>query len=410
MLLNNPIALWSLAGLLVPVLIHLLSRREGRTIAIGSLRNLRESPTARFRHVRLNELTLLALRCLLVLWLAMILARLQWPESVDRTTRKWAIIEKGIENEPAAQRLLDSLEENGFDQRLLAAGFPLATEKTTAEAPGDYWRLAEDLQKLPVDSVVVIAFNYLERFNGLRIPLPVHVNWIGIDGGRDEFIAEDIRVNSDSSWVRKGFTSGMATHYTTEKGRSPSATLPQEITVGLYSSGEFALDAKIVLAALKAVQSVTPHRLLITDAPADAWASGKEEWVFWLSESPFPGKGHPKSIAYGPCAGKHSHVLVPSPRAGTLCDGTSGAEWIITKRLNEDVALDEGLTGQLANLLIPQTAKVVLDRRVLPDPMIWYGLGTEARSQSRIPAEPHLVVLLLITLFVERWLAFKKRQ
>ena len=41
--LINPIWLWGLTGLMIPVGIHLLSRREGKIIKIGSIRHLDET-------------------------------------------------------------------------------------------------------------------------------------------------------------------------------------------------------------------------------------------------------------------------------------------------------------------------------------------------------------------------------
>jgi len=64
---KQPILLWALAGLIVPLAIHLLSRKEGQVIRLGSLRHLRETSTQQFRGIKLNEILLLALRSLLVI-------------------------------------------------------------------------------------------------------------------------------------------------------------------------------------------------------------------------------------------------------------------------------------------------------------------------------------------------------
>ena len=62
----QPIFLWALAGLSVPIAIHLLSKKEGKVIRLGSLRHVREKSTQQFKSIRLNEWLLLALRCLIV--------------------------------------------------------------------------------------------------------------------------------------------------------------------------------------------------------------------------------------------------------------------------------------------------------------------------------------------------------
>ena len=60
----QPIMLWALAGLSIPIAIHLLSRKEGKVIYLGSLRHLRETSTQQFRGIKLNEILLLVLRSL----------------------------------------------------------------------------------------------------------------------------------------------------------------------------------------------------------------------------------------------------------------------------------------------------------------------------------------------------------
>ena len=39
----NPTYLWALLGLLIPIAIHLWSKKEGKTVKIGSIELLRES-------------------------------------------------------------------------------------------------------------------------------------------------------------------------------------------------------------------------------------------------------------------------------------------------------------------------------------------------------------------------------
>jgi hypothetical protein len=45
----QPIFLWALTALAVPIGIHLLSRKEGKVVKMGSLRHLRETSTQQFK-------------------------------------------------------------------------------------------------------------------------------------------------------------------------------------------------------------------------------------------------------------------------------------------------------------------------------------------------------------------------
>lgn len=69
---------WALAGLAlisIPILIHLFNRRQAKVIEWGAMRFLAGSMVARRRRVQIEELILLALRCLLVALIVLAIAR-----------------------------------------------------------------------------------------------------------------------------------------------------------------------------------------------------------------------------------------------------------------------------------------------------------------------------------------------
>lgn len=49
MQLTQSVWLWGLMALALPIAIHLLSRKEGRVVPVGSLRHLRETTSQQFR-------------------------------------------------------------------------------------------------------------------------------------------------------------------------------------------------------------------------------------------------------------------------------------------------------------------------------------------------------------------------
>src|SRR5437879_5409579 len=121
MMLANPMFLWSLLGLSVPIGIHLLSRKEGKIIRIGSIRHIEETSTQQFKGIRLNELLLLFLRCLMIIIFSLFLSGLQCSSSRQE---KWVIVENGLETTPSIKTILDSLKKEGYEQHQLADGFP----------------------------------------------------------------------------------------------------------------------------------------------------------------------------------------------------------------------------------------------------------------------------------------------
>ena len=97
--LINPIWLWGLSGLLIPIGIHLLSRREGKIIKIGSIRHLEETNSKQFKSIRLNELALLLLRCLIITILVLFLSGFHF-QALEKSG-KWLLVESGLERDDA---------------------------------------------------------------------------------------------------------------------------------------------------------------------------------------------------------------------------------------------------------------------------------------------------------------------
>lgn len=93
-------------------------------------------------------------------------------------------------------------------------------------------------------------------------------------------------------------------------------------------------------------------------------------------------------------------------------------KWRLTKRLNEEVALQDHLAVQLALILSP-TEEVLdrideLDRRTLPEELLWRktpGVASEVKASVDINSGERLIAIaLLLILLAERLLAFKKDQ
>lgn len=71
----NPILLFGLAAVAVPVLLHLLHRRRAQVVDWGAMRFLLASLAHRNRRIRLEELLLLLARCLLIALVVLAMAR-----------------------------------------------------------------------------------------------------------------------------------------------------------------------------------------------------------------------------------------------------------------------------------------------------------------------------------------------
>ena len=66
MLFLNSLLLIGAAGILIPIIIHLLNRRSNKIVDWGAMSFLLESLAIRNRRIQLEEALLMATRCLLV--------------------------------------------------------------------------------------------------------------------------------------------------------------------------------------------------------------------------------------------------------------------------------------------------------------------------------------------------------
>src|ERR1700748_1200800 len=74
MTLLNPIWLSALAALVIPVVIHLWNIRPGKTLKVGSIALMEASEQKSSRSIKLSDLLLLLVRCLLLALVAFILS------------------------------------------------------------------------------------------------------------------------------------------------------------------------------------------------------------------------------------------------------------------------------------------------------------------------------------------------
>ncbi len=368
--LANPIWLWSLTGLLIPIGIHLLSRKEGKTILVGSTRFLTETATSKFSSIKLNELVLLLVRCLLLLAITFFLCGLIWNSISPTEKTKWIVIENGLRTNPHIQTLLDSLSENGYVARALQPGFPpLPTETDTLRQP-DYYKSVQELASMPRVEAIVIAKNNLASFKGKRITLPDNVRWIPFPV--TESAQGIIPVNTKDT-----------------------------LHITLVYDEAFRYDQKILTAALKALRTSASKNIQLNIVPAKNFTiSNTSNWLIWLSDNPAP--DYPgKLITYR--ENTFEELLTP----------ITANQWIITQRLDENVALTNHLTVRLAQILFANEPSPKKRDISITDAWAWSKTGNQHASVTEIQNQSanSILFLLIVLLFsTERILAFYRKQ
>lgn len=410
MLFTNPIWLWALAGLSIPIGIHLLSRKEGKVIRIGSLRHLVETNTQQFKGIRLNEIVLLILRCTLITLFVLLMSGLSF-EKNKQSEVKWVLIEKGLEKIREVQTQLDTFQNDGYKLHWLADGFPLYADSASVTTSNPYWRLTEQLQSEKISDAIVISKNREDGFKGKRPPLPSNVRWVSVQSEPSDFLLKAVSL-SDSILVRTGHTQADKTYFTTrissvnEWNQSTQLNSVNLTKIVIVADKAHQYDKQILEASLKAIAISSSTKIdIVNSSPENIESTGYGNWCVWLTD---------QTVS----ASIKSNVIYLTPELNSeILVQEKANRWKITKRLNEEVVLNESLTVKLASLLLSsdkdwETASQN-DKRMLSDASVWSQNDSSESSYASLrvqSVDSYLLIIFLITLFIERILAYYRNQ
>jgi len=240
-----PLWLAGLSSLVVPLALHLWSRRTGQAVRVGSIRLLSGSPPPMARRPRLYDPWLLVLRCALLAALVLALARPYWATRQD-TAATWALVATDVVDRAG---LVDSLARTGRTVRPLD--------------PSDLWlSLAIADQAAPPGT----------HFEAFATPL--------LSGTRG---------------TRPQLRSPVVWHPRTSVQAPASPATPRPLSRGrivvVFADADRSDDARYVAAAVRAAGTVSGIPAIVTTraaAVAGVAAVGSADWIVWLSELPLP--------------------------------------------------------------------------------------------------------------------------
>jgi hypothetical protein len=405
---SNPLMLWSLLGLSIPLAIHLLSRKEGKVIMIGSVRHLEESPSQQFKGIKLNEFWLLLLRSLLIIVLSFFLAGAHYtPESSHN--KKWLIIEKALLEKTAVKNLIDSFSTDGYEIRFLAKDFPLL-ETNEKIIPSDYYSLLEALENQNISKGIVISSNTASLFDGDAVSLPSNIQWLSIATDPTSYLVSSRSINSDSLMLRYGYSDADLTYFNNklihknDYKDSLAITNPDTLKISIYAETNFQYDKQIIEAALTVIQK--SFRIPITKQNIIDKSDYKNNgWLIWLSNETAP---------ICDC----NIIYFKEQDYTGLIKKVSAYQWALTQRLNQEVATQQHLTLDLASLFINTEAlrkrALAFDARFLSDSLAFAFPANEkvaAISPVSYESLSDILLMLFIGLFViERLLSYIRKQ
>lgn len=383
----NPIWLWALAGILLPIGIHLLSRKEGKVFLMGSTRFIAETRTSKFSSIRLNEILLLSLRCVMITLLVFYISGFSIKSAKPE---KWLLVEPGLEEHERFSVLRDSLIDDGYQVRLFSNGFPFQTDSS-----GDlnYWALIQALEKKTLQDVVILSRQHVSNFAGERVSLPSNIRWINPPSmpGQD-FVADD---------GIKGSTNNLFTAFENENPVLFSGSATK--TVNIFYDSSFRHDKDVLVAVLESIQEMFGIPFDIRINPAELNPEGA--WHFNL------GVSSPKEVG-----NMITYDFTGDSPDFLARDNRLPASYVITRRLTPDRVVDEKFTLQLARVLLAEYDSrdtSYPDIRVMPDEMLWKSGATASTNNIILPEgtdTPWLLLVFVAVLILERYISKRRNQ
>lgn len=421
----EPTYLWGLFSLLVPLAIHLMNKGDVKTIKVGSVRYLTEQETKQTRQLKLNELLLLLLRMLVLALLVFAMAS--------------PVLQSKNKNIPLTYLIEPSLIENGemdtflkeapeVPIRLFSKGFPvLDMDKVPDEVP-KYWQLAQELQNLESDSIVVFSKASISGIQGMRPIIPPTVFWMVIDevaaidsiiGAttlKDGVVIHTIKGDASYTDIENEFISKEEISYSSEDSilikqngviKNIPLSLQDTLRVGMNYDAEFVKEKNLLTAVFTAVADYTQKHLVLEEiTDTEKLYETTPNLTVWLKRS------SPPKIE-----GKLLRYKEDSLATNSIVKAVEKNIFYLTERLTIERVLNERLTEELVQIMTskPQLEEAMrsLDRRTMPEAEFLPTMadldpiGSEKQQHSIVN---WFWIAALLVLIMERLLAKFRKQ
>lgn len=412
----NPTYLWALLGLLVPIAIHLWSKKEGKTIKIGSIELLRESESEQTSSIQPNELLLLLLRIFIIALVVFLLAEPQIKLKTDKSAITY-LIEPSLLTDDKSENILKSID-NVNDIRLLTSGFPFLDDidlENIASNTTNYWQLSKDIQNIDADSIVVFTKALASGFKGMRPSINKSIEWIRIET-ENSIENLPIKASKTEDKIELLSMSSNANYTSFEKTMINENDLTQlELELGdkypikilLYYEDTFVDDSKYLEASLNAASKHIKRVIEITKSQDNGITTEGFDLIIWLSEENTLPLNKAKTILF-----KEDHLS-----HSLIEESLTQNHFYLTSRLNTENSLEHYLPEQLLNVLdLNSDVKQIIednDKRafskaeLLPNFSV---IKVKNKSANNLDVSKWLWLILGITLLGERIVAHYRKQ
>lgn len=400
-----PVGLLALAGVLVPLLIHLIRRSEMRVSDFAALRWLAAKARPR-RRLRFDERLLLAVRLLLIASIAALLAQptlTGWPAARD-----WLVVVPGV----AVADLPAPDPEREVERRWLAPGLPPLSARTPAVGPTSSLLRELDATLPPDSGITVLVPVELAGLDGERPRLSRAVDWRVLDtdagAASDTPAAQPVGADALSLWL--AFAPERAAELRYLRAAAASSA-PASFDAGVDAGADAAEAAADSPGLAISGEIALPDALDSVD-----WPAFGADWLIWLSDDPLP-SDVTDWVAAGGQVLRIGTALDPADgEPVTLWRGTHPTHVLRASALGSGrvLALNATLTPEwLPELLDPGFPNLLRSWLAEAGPMPSLAPAESHAPDVGLPAYPPparglsewLAVLIALLFLVERWLA-----
>lgn len=176
MILANTLYLIGLLGLLIPITIHLWSKKTRKKISFGSLQFLQATETTTMKTIRPNDLLLLILRIIIV---TLVVAILCQPMLQSTKLKGHAyVIDPSYGTHPSVLKLADTLQKESLFSFL--PGLPCFLGATKFEKEYSKWNVLKEINDLPFQKITILSPRLVQEFLGEKMESNKNLVWVSL--------------------------------------------------------------------------------------------------------------------------------------------------------------------------------------------------------------------------------------
>lgn len=391
---------WPLLGLLVPLIIHLLSKREKNVVSFGSLQFLEPLESESARSIQLSQYVLLFLRLLLLVLVCFLMAVPVLEEDKEDTISFW--IEERIYNNPDYRAIRNSIPEEG-DVHLFSYQ---ATDTMGVRLFGSAWTLIDQLNANK-DSSVVYSYSLQKDFVGTPRKMSRKIDWKILPQKEQETIKELASKGTNSvEWKVVSDNSSLAVEEKVVDQKFNATTKKLKLQLITKEDTQNAAQMKKII---ELSEEYLYYKLDWVTASNDA------DWIVHIGPNDEEAKDTSASAS-------DDHTIHWQPTDELLqVERTNDVQLNLTGKIDRESLLDSNLPVIIASYFNKDyTSIIAYDQRVLDPSTVLAATSINNEEETEIekdlitkknrPLQSYLLLLIAPMFLAERFLQSKNSQ